>query len=346
MRGPIVGDHSEHTALRRGAGILDLGGRGLLRLGGADRAQFLNNLVTNDILALRPGQGCQALKVSLQGRMEAALRVLCLEDALWCDVDAGVMESLVPALGRRILRDDVRLEDVRGAWTIVSLQGPGAADVLARLGVDVAAAPALHRHAPVDIAGVAGRLVGSDHTGDGGFDLWVPRPEGERVRAALRVAGAVRVGAATHNVRRVEAGIPWQGAEITPEHFPQEAGLDDGWISYTKGCYLGQETVARLHHLGHVNRHLRGVVFEATGAAAALPDPGAKLVAADKEVGEITSVVHSIALARPIALAYVRHGFDAATVDGGDAAAVAAHVVPLPFTPDAGGTGGRSSQEF
>ena len=185
------------------------------------------------------------------------------------------------------------------------------------------------------MAGAEVRLARSDHTGEGGFDIWVPQEAAVEVRSALLAAGAVPVGAEALDIRRIEAGIPRQGAEITTERFPQEAGLEAGWISYTKGCFLGQETIARLHHLGHVNRHLRGVRLEAGAANTAsdpLPPPQASLVVDGKEVGTVTSAVHSLGLGVPIALGYVRRDFalpGTAVLVG--SASHPGHIVALPF---------------
>jgi folate-binding protein YgfZ len=132
--------------------------------------------------------------------------------------------------------------------------------------------------------------------------VWVPARQAMAVWRALRDAGKARpTGVAALDVRRIEAGIPWPGREITGEYFPVEAGLESGWISFTKGCYLGQETISRLHHLGHVNRHLRGLLLDDVEP----PPPGSVLWRHDERAGKVTSAARSPRLGRTIALAYV-----------------------------------------
>ena len=330
------GLRGEYEALRRHAGLLDLTARGKLRLGGADRGRFLNDLLTNDILVLRPGQGCNALKVTLQGKMEAALRILCFEDEIWCDLEAEPLAALLRTLRMRILRAAVTVEDASAAWALFSLQGPEAVAVLAKLGVSAGGLGELHRHAGAVLAGIEVHLVRSDHTGEGGYDVWVPEAAAGSLRAALLEAGAVLVGPEALEVRRIEAGIPRQGVEITTERFPQEAGLEAGWISYTKGCFFGQETIARLHHLGHVNRHLRGVRLEANSVTSGdgLPPPGAALAVDGKEVGTVTSAVRSLGLGVPVALAYVRRDSaqpDTAVRIQAGSASLPGRITALPF---------------
>ncbi len=294
----------EYDALRQHAGVLDLSFRSLLVLRGNGAANFLNNMVTNEVGTLRRGGGCNALKVSLQGKVEAALRVLRSEDALWCELEPGPCEALFDALRKRIILADVRIENESDGWALVSVQGPRAADALAALDVDVGALDAPHAHDEATLAGEAVRVVRSDHTGEGGYDVFVSSDAAIRVWEAL-LAGDDRlrpVGLTALNARRIEAGIPWHRSELADPRLPQEAGLDAGWISYTKGCYLGQETVARLHHLGHVNRHLRGVVLEGEAPV----ETGTTLRAAGKDVGVITSIGYSPRRQRSVGLAYIR----------------------------------------
>jgi aminomethyltransferase len=300
---------AEYAALRDGAALLDLSLRGKLRITGPDRATFLHNMVTNDVLALRAGHGCNAAKLSLQGKMEGALHLLCDADALWCDVDPGASARVLEGLRKHLIMEDAAIEDVTDAWALIALQGPHAARALVGAGAAAPAAGAALDHEPARIAGVALRLVRNDHCGGGGFDLWIEAAGAPMVWQALVHAGARPVGLAALDVRRIEAGIPWFGSEITGDQFPQEAGLEAGWISYTKGCYLGQETISRLHHLGHVNRVLRGLHVD-DGASRA-PERGSELYVGDKRVGVVTSATRSPALGHTVALAYVHREFAA-----------------------------------
>ena len=300
---------AEYAALRDGAGLLDLSLRGKLRLTGADRSTFLHNMLSNDVLALRPGHGCNAAKLSLQGKMEGALHVLCLEDALWCDVDPGAAAHVLEGLRKHLIMEDAKIEDVSDEWALVALQGPQSTHVLAAAGAVAPAPGAALDHQPARIGDATVRVVRNDHCGAGGFDLWIEAADAAAVWYALVAAGARPVGLAALDVRRIEAGIPWFGSEITGEQFPQEAGLEAGWISYTKGCYLGQETISRLHHLGHVNRALCGLHL-GTGAGA-VPARGAELYAGDRRVGSVTSATFSAHLKHAVALAYVHREYAA-----------------------------------
>ena len=301
------GDASaEYRILREGAGLLDLSLRGKLRVVGPDRAAFLHSMLTNDILALRPGRGCHAAKLTVQGKMQAALHVLCLEDALLCDVEPGPAEELRAALARHLVMEDEELEDVTEPWALLAVQGPQSPSALARLAVGMEALREELQHTEASIAGTTVRVVRSDHCGEGGFDLWVPALAAPRVWRELLAPGEIRpVGLRALDVRRIEAGIPWHGSEITQEYLPLEIGLEAGWISHSKGCYLGQETISRLHHLGHVNRYLRGLLFEA-GAA---PHTGTPLWGGDKRVGAVTSATLSPRIGAPVALGYVHRDF-------------------------------------
>jgi folate-binding protein YgfZ len=321
----------EYASLRRGAGLLDLSLRGKLQLLGPDRVAFLDGMVSNDVRGLRPGEGCNAAKLSLNGKMEGGMHVLCLADALWCDIDPGAAAAVQAALARHLIMEDVRIVDVTGTWALIAVQGPEAARTLAAAGCDTTSLGAPLQHAASSVHGTAVRIVRNDHTGEGGFDMWVEAAAAPGVWLALVERGGARpVGMTALDVRRIEAGIPWFGSEITTERFPMEAGLESGWISSTKGCYLGQETIARIHFQGHVNNRLCGLVFDD-----GVPPPRAATVwRDDKRVGAVTSAATSPRLGRAVALAIVhRTAAEVGTELAVDAAGVRrpATVVALPF---------------
>ncbi len=322
---------AEYDALHHSAGVLDLSLRGKLRLSGPDRATFLHNMVTNDVLALRPGQGCNAAKLTLQGKIEGTMRILCDADALWCDIDPGAAGQVRASLERHRIMEDVAIHDATDEWVLLAVQGPHAAQVLEDAGADPRELAEPLQHAQFTLGGASVRVARVDHCGEGGFDVWVPATSAVDVWRALISAGAHAVGLRALDVRRIEAGIPWFGSELTPEYFPMEAGLEAGWISYTKGCYLGQETISRLHHLGHVNRLLRGIVPEGDVA----PVLGAALLAEAKRIGTVTSVSQSHALDRTIALGYVHREFAAPgtpiTIETPSGPAIA-RIAALPFS--------------
>lgn len=299
---------AEYGALDQGVGLLDLSFRGKLRLTGPDRATFLHNMVTNDVVSLRPGQGCNAAKLTVQGKMEGALRIRCTADALWVDVDPGAAGKILDGLRKHLIMEDARIEDVTETYALLALQGPLAAQALGRLGVEAASFTQHLQHADAAIGAVPVTVARCDHAGSEGFDVWMPSAAAARVWQACLQAGIPPVGLAALDVRRIEAGLPWYGAEITGEQFPQEAGLEAGWISYTKGCYLGQETISRLHHLGHVNRQLCGLYFAANAAP---PAAGAVIQSGEKRIGAVTSATRSPRLGRAVALGYVLRDFAA-----------------------------------
>jgi folate-binding protein YgfZ len=316
--------------LRDGAGLVD-GRTGRILLTGADRRTYLQGLLTNDIEALRPGMACYAAMLTAQGRMMTDMRVLELGDAVLLDVPAHVTAAIREHLDRFVFTEDVQVEDVTALRAEVGLYGPKALDVLVAARTE-GGAPAFLSSTRVRIAGVDATLIGGDELGIRGFDVVADAPSIAAIEAALAAAGAVRVTDADAETVRIESGRPRFGADTGPDTIPLEAGLEERAISRTKGCYVGQEVIVRVIDRGH-GRVARRLVGLALPAAAAVPAPGARLSAAGKEIGRVTSAVFSPALARPIALGYVQRDFlspgTAIEIEGAGEAAVAA----LPFVP-------------
>lgn len=229
--------------------------RGLLRIAGADRARFVHGQTTQDIKRLKPGEGAQALALTPKGKVLAVLLVLAGDDALWIETDADRAPVLKQAWERLIVMDDVTIEDRSAETGIVALSGKDALTFLA--GTAGAPLPELAplAHAPVPLVGHAARIVRACRAGGPGAEVWLPAAFSGAFRATLARAGATE---ADETALRAVQGMPRYGIEVTEEHLPQEAGFDEdtGWISYAKGCYVGQETVARLHHLGQVQKRL------------------------------------------------------------------------------------------
>lgn len=297
-----------------GCGLVDRTERGKLALTGDERRDFLHGQVTNDIEALEPGRGCYAAFLTHKGKMLGDLRVLDFGDELWLDCERAVLQDLFTMIRRYKLGRAVELHKRTLEQGLLSLVGPQAAAVA---GV---ALEGEHANAASVLGGADVRLVATDV----GIDVICAAEELDRVRAALLEAGAVAVDEAAAEVLRVEAGRPRWGFELDQAVIPQEAGLNDRAVSFTKGCYVGQETVARLFYRGKPNRHLRGLRL--SGAGAASGDP---LMLGEKEVGRVASVVESPRHG-PIALALVRRqaepGAQLAVGDG-----LTAEVVELPF---------------
>ncbi len=307
---------AEHVAITEGAGLIDRSERGKLALTGADAKEFLAGQVTNDIVGLHPGDGCYAAILTPKGRMLGDLRVLDAGDELLLDVDRSALQAIFDVIRRATIGFAVELHKRTIQRGLLSLVGPRAGEI-----AGAADLPAVeHAHRVATIGGAEVRLIATDV----GVDVLCLAEDTDRVREALVAAGAEPVSAEAADVVRVETGRPRWGAELDDTVIPQEAGLNDRAVSFTKGCYVGQETVARLHWKGKPNRHLRGLRLSA-------PMPtGAALFLGDREVGRLTSVADSPAHG-PVALALVRREAsvgEVLRVGDGD---VTATVSDLPF---------------
>jgi folate-binding protein YgfZ len=286
----------EYRALREGAALIDLGFRTLVHATGADRAAFLQGMLTADVAALAPGGGCPALLLTIQGRVTADLRVVALADALVLDVDVRARDGLVAALDALIIADEVELAGPPDPTALVGVEGPGAAALLGR----AAAGLAPYAHTEVAVAGVCVRVQRASEVHGPGFVLHVPAGQAPAVWDALAAAGGVPSGMAALEGRRVELGVPRFGLDMDGATLALEVPVESA-ISATKGCYLGQEVVARGTARGHVNRRLVGLSLEGPE-----PPPGAPLVRDGKEVGRLTSVARGFGRGALVALGFVR----------------------------------------
>ncbi|HEV2820716.1 MAG TPA: glycine cleavage T C-terminal barrel domain-containing protein [Solirubrobacteraceae bacterium] len=282
----------EHDrVLRKACGLVDRSELGKLALTGADAKTFLTGQVTNDIEALEPGHGQYAALLTPKGKMLADLRVLDTGEELLLICERPGLQALFDTIRRFSLGHDVQLHKRTVQQGLLSLVGPGADGVAAVDGL--AGEEHTNRRASIGDAEVLAVRT------DLGIDVVCAAEEVEAVRAALLTAGAVEVPEAAAEVLRIESGRPRHGVELDETVIPQEAGLNDRAVSFTKGCYVGQETVARLHWRGKPNRHLRGLRLSAPAPA------GTELLRGEKLVGRIASVVES-PVHGPIALAFVR----------------------------------------
>lgn len=304
----------QYRVLREEAGFVERPERRLLRCAGPDAVEYVHDQVTNDVVGLAPGEGSYAALLDRKGRMQTDLRVLrTAPDELLLDCDAEGREALGLHLGTYRVGRDVEFTKLDDEFAVVSVIGPATARVLGGpIGPE-------HSHRELNLAGTVVRAVATDT----GADLICPRPALDAVRAALREGGAESVQPEAVEVIRVESGRPRFGREMTTATIPQEAGINDRAVSFTKGCYIGQETVARLHYKGKPNRHLRGLRLEAPVARGAVVRLG------DRELGNVGTAVLSPALG-PIALAVLRREAEpGARVLVDDE--IAAEVVELPF---------------
>jgi len=288
----------QYTALRSGVGVADLTGRTLIEVTGADRVQLLNSFTTNDIKKLPVGGVCEAFVTSPQGKTLGHVLVGNRGDALVLDTTPGQATTLIAHFERYIISEDATLRDLTAEQGELLLAGEGAADLLQRV-AGIGPEPALAKAQIADVNVLVKRVT---FLAAPSYFLQSARGDLPVCRAALEASGAMACGPYAVEMARLEAGTPLFGQDITDENLPQEIGRDALAISFTKGCYLGQETVARIDALGHVNRQLAGVTF----SGSTVPSPGLPLLVGDKAVGHVTSAAWSPKLRSPLALALLR----------------------------------------
>ncbi len=304
------GDYlAEHSALRHAAGVIDLSFRGRLVLTGADRVRLLNGQVTNDVKSLPVGQGCYAALITNKGRMQSDLNIYILPEEILLDFEPGLSSALLERFNKFIIADDVEVLDVASEYGLLSVQGPKAQAVIesAELNLPV---PANEFQSQSVIHEGLGEIycMNQSRIGLTGFDLFVPTSALAEVAKALTRAavqsGGRLCGWQALEAARIEAAIPRFGAEMDQTNLPPETGIESRAISYSKGCYIGQEIIARIRTYGQVARSLRG--FTLKNDLKELPAKGDKIYLGNKEVGYLCSALRSPALNANIALGYVR----------------------------------------
>lgn len=311
----------EYGALRQGAALQRRPDAGVLRLRDVDRVDFLQRMTTNNIQALSAGQSCVTVLTSPTAKIVQVFTVVARADDLLLLPARGETAALLRHLrGQIFFMDKVQVEDLSGEYSRMRLLGPQALTVLAATGMQKQSL------AEGDWQEHGGLLAVAQRQHDvPGFELLVPAgKESEIVERLAAVHTAVLVDDAAYQARRIELGRPLPGAELVGEYNPLEAGL--GWAcAENKGCYTGQEIIARQVTYDKVTRSLVGVTGEA------LPEPGTPLQAEGREVGKITSVAFSPALGAPVGLAIVKRLYDVAGAEL-QAAGQTVHVAALPFT--------------
>ena len=270
-----------YESLVSGAAWIDLAERARLRVRGRDRVRLLHNISSNDIKKLVPGSGCYAFLLSPQGRIQADFDVLCLEDHLLIDTEPELREKVMAHILRYKVADQVELEDVTASTVALGIEGPGAEAM---------------RAAVAD-----GTMAPFSLTGQPGFRVYGNRQAAAEWIRRLEAAGAVEASAGDARRVRIENGKPRYGEDIRETTLPQESQQMRA-VSFTKGCYIGQEIVERIRAQGRVNRRL--VRLEIDGDQAV--EPAVKVIAGEKEGGEVTSSVYSPRAGRAIAMAFLR----------------------------------------
>jgi tRNA-modifying protein YgfZ len=307
---------TEYRTLVERCGLLDRSERGKLALTGADAKSFLQGQVSNDVEALTPGAGCYAAFLTPKGKMLGDLRILDAGQELLLDTERVALQELFNMIRRFSIGYQVALHKRTLERGLLSLIGPEADAVSGVRGLPTAD----HCHLEVSVAGVPARAIRTDV----GIDLLCDASDTDGLRAALQDAGALLVSEDAAECLRVEHGRPRYGVDLDDTVIPQEAGLNERAVSFTKGCYVGQETVARLHYRGKPNRHLRGVRLSGPAAR------GDELKLEGRVVGRVGSVVASPSFG-PIALALVRREAPpGSAVDVGDEG-IRGDIVELPF---------------
>lgn len=328
----------EYRAVRRGAGLAERGDRARVRMWGRDPVKMIHGLVTNDLLKAAPGRGVYAAMLTPRGRTIAELRVFRRElpggVEVLVEMPREALDGVREHFRKMVPPMFARWGDVSDELAGLGVYGPRAREIVAGvLGIE----PPVEEdaHAEAELGGAPVTVAATRYVGlEDGFDLFVPTDAAGALWDALAAAGARPVGLGAIETLRIEAGRPRFGADLTEDVIPTEAfeetGLMERAISFSKGCYTGQEVIIRIAHRGHVNKHLRGLLL----GDAPTPAPGTRLVNAEtgKDAGWLTSVAHSPMLAQTVALGYVRREVEpGATVHLGTAEGAAATVVKLPF---------------
>jgi folate-binding protein YgfZ len=331
-------DSTEYRAVRESAGVAERSDRARIRLWGKDPVRMIQGLITNDLQKSPAGQGVYAAMLTPKGRTVAELRAFRRElpegVEVLLDLPREALDGTREHLKRMVPPMFAKVADVSDTLAQLGVYGPRSREIVATLlGAEPPREEDAHAEAsfegtPVMVA--ATRVAGLEE----GFDLFLAAENTAALWSALAAAGAAPVGRETLETLRIEAGRPRYGAELTEEIIPTEAfeetGLMARAVSFTKGCYTGQEVIVRIAHRGHVNRHLRGLLL---GDAPA-PDAGTRLINPEsgKDVGWITSVARSPMLGQTVALGYVRREVEpGGTVRAGSAEGAEATVVRLPF---------------
>jgi len=297
----------EYAALHASVAVVDVADRTQIELRGPDRIKFLHGLCTNEIRRLEAGQGCELFLLDARGHILAHGAVFAGEESLVFETVPGQAQKLLTHLDRYLIREQVLLANRAPQWAELLLAGPQAAECLARTvgGVQDQLPRTRLAHAQFSRPQGAVEVRCVDWIEPPAFLLSVPALELVSVWQRLLSAGAVACGSEAFEQARIEAGYPWYDVDITEQNLPQEVNRDNLTISFTKGCYLGQETVARIDALGHVNKKLVRVHFTRAEACG----PGEALHAAGKPAGSVTSSARSPRLGGVVGLAYVRREF-------------------------------------
>jgi aminomethyltransferase len=320
----------DYRAALEGAVLADEQMVGRLFMRGRDRAALLQRLTSNDIERLKPGQGVATVIPTPIGRIIDLLIVHALEDALLVTTSPGQGPAIFAHLKKNIFfNDQVTLEPAARSHAQFALYGPDAAELLGRLAGVPLADLRLHHTSTLTILGTTLRIARRAAIGGNSFTLFIPSDGAASVRAAIEQAGAMPIRAETLDTLRIEQGLPAFGRELSQEYIPLETGLLDA-VSFTKGCYVGQEIIARMESRGRLAKQLRGLRLAPDVAGAGIATP-TKLLVDGKDAGDLTSVTFSPRYGL-IGLAYVRTAHaEPGTQIGITGSEIRGEVAELPF---------------
>jgi folate-binding protein YgfZ len=295
----MFSDH-QYNAAHNSAALIERSAQGTVTLTGADRASFLHALLTNDVAGLPKGRGVYAAYLTPQGRMISDMRVIETGSRMLLSVDRHVAAPLAERFDKLVFSEDVQAKDASDI-AVLGVHGPSAARMIQHAtGVSVADLQSQYDNITVESL----TIVRDDALGVPGYDVYLPVSDRDAIRAKLIEAGAEQVSDEVAEALRIEAGRPRFGVDMTTDTIPLEAGIEDRAISFTKGCYVGQEVIVRVMHRGHgrVARRLMSIVI----TDGDVPARGDKILLGDRAVGEITSATASPRMGSPLALGYVQ----------------------------------------
>jgi len=299
----------EYRFAREAAALVDKNYRAFVYFTGPDRERYLNAILTNDIRAAAAGRGVPSLLLNPQGHILAELEVYSLGDRHLAVSHRMIRERLIETLDRYIIMDDVTLTDATDSLIAFGVEGPKSAEVLRAVGGGELESLAELEHREERVGGVPARIIRRSPGGMPGFEIIAERSAADAIWKtlldAVRAVGGGPIGYSTLNSLRLEAGVPLFGYDFDDSVIPHEARLESTHISYSKGCYIGQEIVERVRSRGHVNRIRVGLEF----SGAVIPERGAELQSDGKEIGHVTRAGFSPIANHPIAMGYVRREY-------------------------------------
>lgn len=330
---------ADYTALRTRSAYCDWQHSARIEIVGDDRLKFLHSYCTNEIKSLQPGQGCEAFVPNVQGKVLGFLRVFCENDRLILETAQQQAATLLSHFDRFILRSKVEFQDKSLLSSRLLVAGPEARELLSNHAAEHLPT-AVNGHSNIRWCGIPVWIARIQFFQPESWLLAVNPADQGALESALAAQGVRRVGAAAQESLRLESGEPLYGPDMSIENLPQELRIDSRAVSFNKGCYLGQETIARIDAMGHVNWLWAGFRFDPD----TVPFSGCPLTRNDKTVGRVTSVAWSPILAAPLAVGFVRRGHDAAgTVCQSPAGS--ATVVTIPVDAHASGPTRPTAQQ-